>query len=628
MREVVTKIARGEDFLKDPRLAASGALVDVGAALHFDKRPAVQLLQVRLRGRDASDSVLSFTTLNSEAEKAVVEMPLRPELFEPVRDFFERHSRGQQAADSLPGMSPLAKLVEMAHEVSFRVGQRGDYIGSAAHVHAIGDAVGIALLLDDERSAYGLAAQLKHALSLAAENARDQSTLLNALAPAIQAAVVTDQIEILEHVLSHALPPAAGFTDQVRAEANLSRFGAAMRDFLEERGADEVCGFLESFPGPNIRLRLLNAAVDACVSGGSARAINTCGIVVRTLLPSCEEASLYVNDAGIRMRAFNAALSGDWAETEKHLDDMPHWNRSDFLFGWLAGYAMGLQVRSDHELELRVASDQFHGRVCSGNDKFEQTAAQFCRGLVAATQGRNGERSEQMLRRIEHKYVHLATDPEFLSARYAHKLVHASRSGNNANVQARLGELLERARDLGDQGDAMLRAMCQELFSDVTIRNISLRDFIAAGIGRALREPDNWEKFKETRRFAGSLITQSGFSRQVFLGAASPSVAEGAQTAKAARAVDGKARELNRVSAVKSEALDRRLEKLKFAGQHPASEWMEVLRDLPVLTRSLDKAAKIFAQAVTTSNHWNADELALMNEELYRALLRRVRSLR
>ncbi len=401
-----------------------------------------------------------------------------------------------------------------------------------------------------------------------------------------------------------------------------------MLDLIEERGADEICGLLDYFPGPNTKLRLLNVAVDACVSGGSARAIDNCGLVVRSQLSSCTEAELYVNDAGIRIRAFDAALSGDWAGAERHLDDMPRWNRSDFLFGWLAGYSMGLQVRSDHELDLVKASDHFHSFVYSGNETFEQTATQFCRGLVAASQGRNGERSEPILERITEKYGTLVSTPEFLSARYAHQLVHASRSGRHGDVQACLGAILKKASELGDQGDELLTSMCREIFSDVTIRNIALRDTIAACIGRALRDPSNRGKFEKTRKFAGALITQSGFSKQLLFGAAVLTGPEGGQRARIVRVVDAKGRELSRGSLVTPESLERRLEKLRTADQHRAAEWAEVLAALPAHSRSLDKAARVLAAAVAPSQHWNAEELGLLNRELYTALLRRVRSLR
>lgn len=624
MRELSTKIAKGEDFLRDPRLAASGVLVDVGEALYLGQHRVAKVLQVRLRGRNATDSVLAFTVQNSDAEKFVVELPLRPALFEAVQEFFDRHVGRGQNPNGLPGLSPLTKLLQVAHHVSSRIEASGTYQGSNPHARAIGDALGIAVLNNDEASACRIAGQLKHALVSRGAEPPEPTLFLDALAPAVQAAVAADHTELLDNILAHALPK--DFRDAVPAGASLDRFGAAMLDLMEERGADEICAFLDNFPGPNTKLRLLNVSVDACVSGGSARAIDTCGIVVRTLLSSCAEAALYVNEAGIRLRAFDAALSGDWAGAERHLDDMPRWNRSDFLFGWLAGYAMGLQVRSDHELELGKASDHFHSFVYSGNEKFEQTAAQFCRGLVAASQGRNGEKSEPILARIAEQYSTLAATPEFMSARYVHQLVHASRYGNHGDVQACLRKLLKKASDLGDQGDELLMSMCREIFSDVTIRNITLRDTIAACIGRALRDPANGGKFENTRKFAGTLITQSGFSKQLLFGGPAFAASESGHQAGMARVTD--ARAFGRPSAVKSESLDRRLEKLKSAAKHQAAEWVGVLAEIPAHSTSLDKVAGVFAAAVARSDHWDAEELALLNQELYTALLRRVRSLR
>jgi hypothetical protein len=631
MKEFFSKHARGEDFMKDPRLAASGVLIDVVKALPLSQHPAVQVVQARLRGEGVTGVELALTIMTPDMEKSVVEVQVKPEAREVIKEFFDRQAiRDASPETNLPKLSPLSKLLEMAEDVTSRVAERRDWKGaSTAHTQALGDAIGIATILNDEARAFALAVKLKTALGFDGDSPVSPRCFLNAIAPAIRAALATDQMESLDAVVSAVLPKNYKFLDVLSPEADLSRFAIALREFMEDRGYDEAVAFLDQFSSPNVSLRILNEAVDACVTRGSARSINTCSQVVRAILPECKDATLFVNEAGIRLRAFEGAMSSDWAAAEKILDDMPRWSRSDPLIGWLAGYVVGLKVRSDHTLAPAPAVNQLNTLLLSGNDEyFEKSAAQFVRGLVAATQGRNGKTSEPILQRIEDQHVTLEKMPAFLSARFAHQLVVASRSANEANIEFCLKDLVSTAQVLGEDGDALLTAMCEELFSDVTIRDFALRNKIAATIASVLRDPTNEGRFEGTRLLAGSILFDAGFPKAALKAPPALVIGESGRLVWHIRAMDVRSREFGRVSALKFEQLDRSVDALKTYTDYPASEWAAVLEEAAAVAKGLPMAMKALNRAIKASTDWSPSDVALLNEAVCSGLLRRAKSVR
>ncbi len=617
--------------MKDPRLAASGVLVAVANALPLSKHPTVQVVQARLRGRGATGVELALTVMTPDMEKSVIEVPVKLDALEVVQEFFDRQATRDAAPETnLPRLSPLSKLLEMAEDISNRVADRKDWKAAPTpHSQALGDAIGIATMLNDEGRAFALAVKLKAALGFDQDAPLSPRCFLNAIAPAVRAALATDQMESLDAVLSAVIPKNYKFHDLLTPQADLSRFALAIRDFMEERTFDEVVAFLDHFSGPNISLRILNEAVDVCVTRGSARAINTCFQVVRALLPECKNATLFVNEAGIRLRAFEAAMSSDWVAAEKILDDMPRWSRSDPLVGWLAGYVVGLRVRSDHTLAPAPAVNQLNTLLLSGNDQyFEISAVQFVRGLVAATQGRNGDTSEPILQRIEDQHGTLEKMPTFLSARFAHQLVAAKRSGNEANIELCLKDLVRTAQLLGEDGDALLTAMCEELFSDVTIRDFALRNRIAATIASVLRDPANEGRFEGTRLLAGSILFEAGFPQAALRAPPALVIGESGRLVWHIRAMDARSREFGRTSALKLEQLDRSVDALKTFTEYPASEWAAVLEEAAAVAKGLPMAMKALNRAIKVSGDWGPGDLALLNEAVLNGLLRRAKSMR
>lgn len=617
--------------MKDPRIAASGVLMDVAQALAFDTHSKVQVLQARLRGTDSTTATLNLTIRTPDMEKSVIEFKLRPETFAAVNQFFDRQANLNTCSETaLPAIPLQVQLLEIAEDVAAQVGQRQDWKGVAdAQSQSLGDAIGVAILLNDEPRACALVMKLKELLRLDGEAVPSPRCFLNAIGPALRAAIATDQMELLDRVLSVALPTGYRFQDFLSPEADLSRFAEALRELMEDRGLDEAIAFLENFQGPNITLRLLNEAVDACVKRGSAQSINTCAIAVRTLLPDCESADLFVNEAGIRLRAFEAALSGDWAAADRSLDDMPRWSRSDPLIGWLGGYVVGLKVRSDHDLAPAPAVNNFNTLLLPGNDEhFEHSAAQFVRGLVAATQGRNGDTSEPILQSIEDQHVTLEKMPEFLSARFAHQLVVASRSRSAVSVEGCLQDLVCTAQVLGDDGDALLTAMCEDLCSDVTIRDSELRGKIATTIAGTLRDQRNIGRFEGTRLLAGAILFEAGFSKAALRAPPSLVVGESGRLVWHLRAMDAKSREAGRPSAAKLEQLERNLDGLITSSAFPAAEWAAVVEEAAAVARGLPMALKALTRATSAAAGWGPADLGLLNEALFNGTLRRVKSLR
>ncbi len=636
MKDMQCLHARGSDFLRDPILAAHGVVADVAAVLPVVSQTLGELVQVRLRGRSPGDAVLSLTVKTLEHKKEIIECQVRPEVFPVVRSFFEQRSvppTTPSAQESrLPAASPEAQLLAITEDIANRLSDSKNGRGAKASTAvAIGDALGIAVLVHDEGKVTELAARLREVLGLDPKMSPGPArarAFLNSIAPAMRAAAATGRFGVLLSVISTVVPDGCVFAEPPPPAADIGKFTIGIKELLEHCPADDVAQLIQRFAAPNLMLQLMNAAIDACHKSGSATAISRCGDLVQLLLVSCKSAQDIHSEPGIRAKAFEAALSGDFEKTKSLVDDIPRWARTEEIFGWLTGYAVGLQVRAKHELKTEeVVGAIEHLIYRKVEDHFDALAVEFVRGMLAANQGANGLVSELILQRLEDRHPNLQDLPRFLSGRFVHQIVVAHREGNENSIEAVLKDFFQTARLLSEKGDALIAAMCEELLTDISIRDSALRAKIAVAISMELRNEKEPGRYELSRLVAAPILYTAGFPKAALRAPPDRVVGESGRFVWHIRAADQKSRELARGTLAQTYELHEKLDRMRTTTSDPALEWGAVIEESAAVGQ-LSLALKAIGRAVEQSSFWKPSDVGYLTDALFVGMLRRENALK
>ena len=631
----------GRDFIKDPILATHGVLADVSHFLPAQAQP-IEILRVAFTGRGPTDSKLALTIRDRDDQKRVIECPIRAEVYEVVRRFFEKKTPAAAMTDlgseRMPAVPSHRAILACAERAVAAIQGRPEAQRSREPLaHAIGDAMGLAVLANDETKARELGRDLKKVLHLAPQTIVRPAvtrTLLNSLAPVIRAAVATDRIAVLNEVLQEVVPATAEFDGTINESADMSRFTAALREFVDHGKPDDISAIVTLFNEPNLKLFILNMAVDSTIESGSVQGINTCGKVVRSMLKECEPASAYHGEQGWRVRAFSAALAGNSDKAEGLVDDVFRWSRGDRVLGWVMGVATGLKVRSKHDMPIKDFLPHLKSVLYIGNeDYFDVVAPAFVRGLLTANQGARADVSEGMLQALADQYSELDDGREFTAGRFAHQLVAARRSGDAGRVENCLKDFRQAAQILGDNGDALMLAMCQEISTDVTIRDAELRERVADLIVDEITEPDNAERYGLTRLRVGDLLYGAGHQAAALR---VPLASDLGETGRliwrlraAAEEVEGGHSPpdelVSKLMAAIDSVAERQLDGERLVSPMRGAAWAQLIEEAAAVNCPT-LAQQAFSHALAVSRGWAAREVSQLTDALLSGIVRRMYS--
>ncbi len=642
MNERFNNQVAGSEFLRDPILVSAGVVEDVASALPRDSFPH-HVLQVQLKDRGPLQATITVTIRGASDEKKVIECPVRADKYDVVRRFFERKlhaaESGELASLSLPKAESSSALLAGAEKIVSHLAARCDASRSRELLTAaIGDAIGIALMVGEEARALELSGDLQRSLRLSPGCVAHPSqawTLLNSIAPVVRAAAVSDRLGALQAVVERVIPKGVTFAEALPEKGGQLRFGEAMCDLLDHGDSPMALGLIRSFQQPALKLKLLNLMVDAVVAHGTARAINTCAEVVAELLPECKKADDFARDPGLRIRAFSAALSGSAREAEDLIDDIPRWFRSDPLVGWVYGVTTGLKVRSKHNLIPRRFVVHFKNALYVGNENFlDEVGPAFVKGLVASTQGTHGAAAEELLQAVADHFPALEENVVFTARRFIHQLVLAMRNRDTPRVEQGLKDLVETARDSGQLGDDLFLVMCEELSTDVMIRNRSLRSALVSSIVDELRASEVLELYELSRLTAGEILYTSGF-RSAALKVPPPYVVGDSGRllwrirALAAVAGDRPVEAASAMVAKMEEEVDSLVlrEDSGSGAVVPtrAADWTPLIAEAAAVNAPT-LSSKVLLSALSSSKSWTLRELQGLSEALLSGLIRRARA--
>lgn len=630
----------GRDFIKDPILATHGVLADVSHFLPSHGRP-IEILRVALSGRGPTDSKLSLTIREQDDEHRVhmIECPVRAEAYEVVRRFFENKAKSAAAPDlrneHLPAVPSPQALLACAERAVAAIQARPEAQRSREPLgYALGDAIGLAVMSNDAAKATSLSRQLKRLLHIEPATIVRPAvtrTLLNSLAPVMRAAVASDRMQFLNEVLQEVVPATAEFDGSINESADMSRFMVALREFLAHGDADDIAAIFTLFNEPNLKLLILNMAVDSVTEGGSAQGINTCGKVVRSMLKECEKASSYHGELGWRIRAFSAAVAGNADKAEGLVDDVFRWSRGDRVLGWVMGVSTGLKIRSKHDVPVKEFLPHLKSVLYCGNeDYFEEVAPAFVRGLLTANQGNRAEVSEEILQALADQYPELDHGGDFTAGRFAHQLVAACRSEDSGRVTQCLEDLRQAVQILGDNGDALMLAMCEEIATDATLRNAGLRERVAGLIVDELSEPHNSDRYGLTRLRAGDLLFLAGYEDAALRVPLAPGLGEAGRLLWRLRAAAQESEAgssppealVSKLAAAIDSIAERQLDGEHLVSPMRGRAWSQLIEEAAAINCP-SLAQKAFNHALAISRGWAAREVTHLTDALLSGIVRR-----
>ena len=643
----------GRIFARDPVLATKGVLQDVGNFLAMrdsgsgtgsagDANFPVTILQVQLKDHSPQDAKLALTIRTRTEAKTVVECPIRSETYDIVKQFFEQKSRRIEPENlesiSMPSAGRHLGVLAGAEKVVSHVEARHEADKwHEWHAYALGNAIGISLILGEKENALELAQQLRRALRIGPDQAIKPSrtrVLLNSLASVIRAGVVGGREDAVLEIASTIIPATASFEGTLNESADLSRFSVAMREAMEGEDAALVESLFGLFRQPDLQLYLLSLSIEACIESANVAGLRTCGQVVKHMLKECQSAQEFKTTLGFRVQAFSAALSGKSEVAERLIEDIPLWERSEEAVGWIFGFSIGLRCRSKEEMAPRTFMPRLHHLIYDGNDdNFFPVCSSFVQGMLAANQGSFGARSEEILQLLSDTHPDLEEHPSFVARRFIHQLVTATRLKDGHRAEQALEDFSCTARMKGLAGDSLMLAMCEELLSDVTIRDATLRKKVIATIVGELKEKKNAELFELTRFQAGDLLYVAGFEEAALQVPPPLVVGEAGLLVWRLRRA---ARHVERSPGTPSKLLEGMVEKIDELGgaaesHGPAlrpmksSDWCPIIEETAALNAStLLHRALVHALAVSTT--WSPREVSHLNDAILDGLVRRARN--
>lgn len=627
--------------MKDPILESNGILADVARRVPTDLYP-VEVLRVGFTAQGPQESKLSLTILTAQKEKHILECPVRAEVYEVVRRFFEKKSSATASGDitsaQLPPRDTVQSLLMCAEGVVAHIQARPEVHRSRESLaHALGDAIGVAVIVGAEGQALELAVQLKKTLHITPGSLIKPSVtrdLLNGLAPVIRASVASDRLELLCRVMEQVVPATCEFDGTINEGADMRRFSSSLLDLMNHGVHDDVAHILSLFNEPNVQLLILNLATEAVIAAGTVQGINTCGKVVRAAIKDCEGASCFTTEQGWRVRAFSYALAGKLDAAEDMIDQVFRWSRGDEVLGWVLGVTTGFKIRAKHDFSPKEFLPHLKSVLYLGNeDYFDVVAPAFVRGLLSASQGARAEVANEILHALTGQYPELREKGEYSARKVVQHLLGVARMGSTQALEEALKTLPVMGKSSGVGGDRLFLALCNEVATDATIRDPKLRRRIVEIIVEELNNPRNVERYPLTRIRAADVLFAAGYEAQALAMTPSPTIGEIGRLIWRVRAATSAERSgetipqsmITQVSedidalAQLAGELDKVITPIRADAWSPLVEEIASVANQPLIQKTLHFALR-------AAGSWTVEEVSKVNDALLNGLVRRAYS--
>lgn len=632
----------GNDFIKSPILASHGVLAEVIQYIPMDSQP-VRIIHVRLGGKGPDHAKFFLTIETKLNEPTVIECPIRSEVYQVVRDVFEKAQlqtlKAEPASVVIPSSGHELAMLHCACLLAEDLcALPAAYKAREAAAYALGDAAGIALMVGDAKQTVALACKLREVLRIAPHTTikpQQCVRLLNSIAPIIRAAVASGQMDVLDQVLHDLIPITCTLPDRVNARVDMSRFLDAITELFKEGSCDQITKLLEAFNNTKLQIDLLYMVTQVCTANGSAQAVNMCAVVVRSILGSYLDPSENNSEDALRVRAFNAAMVGNAGLVDKLIEQISPDTRSDHVAPWAVGFSIGMQIRAKDlqqpEDVIKRIEVLFNTRELE--HEFCYCVATIAKGMLAANQGAYSEITDKIFWLLSEQYPELDRDVVFVSKRFEHQLISAQRAGNQGTINKINEAFVETVRSLAGQGEELIREMCEDLCSDVIVRDGALRTIIADTISSMLSSINHPRQYQFSRILLPDLLYRAGYKKQA-MKITPPHVsragvhfmwqmrAEGAQAEATTQVLsEGLQNIMQEIEQWPNAAQNSVTDKREYLPIQP-HDWGQIVEEAAALNiTTLAHSAMVRALQVTPS--WTVQEEAGLNEALLNGLIRR-----
>ena len=442
-------------------------------------------------------------------------------------------------------------------------------------------------------------------------------------------------MDVLDQVLHDLIPITCTLPDRVNARVDMSRFLVAITELFKEGSCDQITKLLEAFNNTKLQIDLLYMVTQACTASGSAQAVNMCAVVVRSIFGSYLDPLENNSEDALRVRAFNAAMVGKAGLVDKLIEQISPDTRSDQVAPWAVGFSIGMQIRAKHlqqpEDVIKRIEVLFNTREVE--HEFCYCVATIAKGMLAANQGAYSEITDEIFWLLSEQYPELDRDVVFVSKRLEHLLISGQRDGHKYTIKNTNEAFVATVRSLAGQEEELIGEMCEDLCSDVIVRDGALRNIIADTISSILSSIDHPRQYQLSRAFLPDLLYRAGYKKQA-MEITPPHVsragvhfiwqmrAEGAQAEATTQVLsEGLQNIMQEIEQWPNAAQNSVADKREYLSIQP-HDWGQIVEEAAALNiTTLAHSAMVRALQVTPS--WTVQEKAGLNEALLNGLIRR-----
>ncbi len=309
--------------------------------------------------------------------------------------------------------------------------------------------------------------------------------------------------------------------------------------------------------------------------------------------------------------------------------------RSDHVAPWAVGFSIGMQIRAKHIPQPEDVIKRIEVLFNTGelDDEFYYCVATIAKGMLAANQGAFSEITDQIFCLLSEQYPELDLDVVFVSKRFEHQLISAQRVGNQDTINKTNEAFVETVRSLAGQEEELIGEMCEDLCSDVIVRDEALRNILADTISSMLSSIDHPRQYQLSRIFLPDLLYRAGYKKQAMEIARPPVSRAGAYFMWQMRAEGEQAEATTQVLSEGLQNIMQEIQQWPNAAQNSVADkreylsiqphdWGQIVEEAAALNiTTLAHSAMVRALQVTPS--WTVQEEAGLNEALLNGLIRR-----
>ena len=360
-----------------------------------------------------------------------------------------------------------------------------------------------------------------------------------------------------------------------------------------------------------------------------------CAVVVRSIFGSYLDPSENNSEDALRVRAFNAAMVGNAELVDKLIEQISPDTRSDHVVPWAVGFSIGMQIRAKHLKQPEDAIKRIEVLFNTGelDDELCYCVATIAKGMLAANQGAYSEITDQIFCLLSEQYPELDLDVVFVSKRFEHQLISAQRVGNQDTINKTNEAFVETVRSLAGQEEELIGEMCEDLCSDVIVRDEALRNILADTISSMLSSIDHPRQYQLSRIFLPDLLYRAGYKKQAMEIARPPVSRAGEHFMWQMRAEGEQAEATTQVLSEGLQNIMQEIQQWPNAAQNSVADkreylsiqphdWGQIVEEAAALNiTTLAHSAMVRALQVTPS--WTVQEEAGLNEALLNGLIRR-----